>query len=234
MLIAGLEKFTMIDYPNKIACIIFIYGCNFRCGFCHNPELVVDKNPLSFSEDYIFDFLKKRQKQLDAVCFTGGEPLLTLKKDFVKKVKEMGFLVKIDTNGSNPNVLKELIDEGLVDFIAMDIKSSKEKYKTVINSNLDYDLIKQSIQIISDSKLPHEFRTTVLERFHDADEIKKIGSELNELLKTKPQKYALQGFSNQGKILDETFKDDPDVTENYLLKLKDVAQKYFKEVELRV
>jgi pyruvate formate lyase activating enzyme len=234
MIVAGLEKFTLLDYPGKIACTIFLYGCNFRCGFCHNPELVIDKNPDSFSEDYILEFLNKRKNQLEAVCFTGGEPLLTLKKDFVKKVKQMGYLVKIDTNGSNPNALKELIDERLVDYIAMDIKSSKEKYETIIHSKINIELIEKSITLIAHSNVPYEFRTTILKRFHDIDEIKKIGVELNELFGKKPEKYTLQGFSNQGKTLDNAFKNEANTEENYLLELKRTAINHFNIVELRI
>lgn len=136
MLIGGLQKTTLIDYPDKVACIVFTLGCNFRCGFCHNPELVVNidkKN--SIAEDVFFKFLEKRKKVLDGVVVTGGEPLLQKDiKDFIIKIRDAGFLVKLDTNGSFPDKLKELIDLKLVDYVAMDIKTVLKKYSSVVNA----------------------------------------------------------------------------------------------------
>src|SRR3989338_8819499 len=130
MLIKGLQKLTLIDYPGNVACTVFLHGCNFRCGFCHNPELV--NNPSlagrTIPEKEVLDFLERLRGVLDGVCFTGGECLISLDKSFVRKVKEMGYFVKIDTNGSFPDKLKEFIDEKLVDFVAMDVKASPEKY----------------------------------------------------------------------------------------------------------
>ena len=133
MKIKGLQKQTLLDYPDKLACTIFIFGCNFRCGFCHNPELIVEDGREEIKEDYILDFLKERKGFIDAVCITGGEP--TLNNDlpnFIRKVKELGFLVKLDTNGSNPEMLKQLIDDNLLDYIAMDIKAPLEKYDSMV------------------------------------------------------------------------------------------------------
>ena len=131
MKIAGIQKTTLIDYPDKIACTFFIFGCNFKCGYCHNPELVTGKDIIN---DYpiakCLDFLKRRREYLDGVCITGGEPLINPEiKDFLFKIKKMGYLIKIDTNGSNPNLLLEIILKGLVDYVAMDIKSSISGYK---------------------------------------------------------------------------------------------------------
>jgi pyruvate formate lyase activating enzyme len=234
MIIAGLEKFTLLDYPEKIACTIFLFGCNFRCGYCHNPELVLFKPKYIFSEEEVLSFLDKRRGQLEAVCFTGGEPLLTLKKEFVRKIKELGYLIKIDTNGSNPERLKEFLDENLVDFIAMDLKSSDKKYLEVVNIGVNFDKISKSIEIIVSSKIDYEFRTTVLKKYHDFNEIDRLGFQIFNLIKKKPKKYVLQGFINQGKFIDSNFINEQNTRKEYLLELKKVAEKYFEKVEIRV
>ncbi|MEN9338585.1 MAG: hypothetical protein RI945_310, partial [Candidatus Parcubacteria bacterium] len=151
MILAGLQKNTLIDYPGKIACIVFTLGCNFRCDFCYNPSLVIhEKFPKEFlQEESFFDFLKERKSFLDAVVITGGEP--TIHKDlniFIQKIKDMGFLVKLDTQGSNPKFLKQILKEGNVDYVAMDIKSQVERYNEVTNSKFDPNLILESIKII--------------------------------------------------------------------------------------
>ena len=234
MQIAGLQKLTLIDYPNKIACTIFSFGCNFRCGFCHNPELVISKPKVLFSEQEILSFLDKRKDQLEAVCFTGGEPLLTLKKDFVRSIKNMGYLIKIDTNGTNPKKLKEFINEKLCDFIAMDIKSSKEKYCEVANAKVNLGDVSQTIKMIVTSGVDYEFRTTIVKRYHNKNEIEKIGLQVVELLGKKPKKYVLQAFTNQGKFIDPSFETEPDTCKSYLLDLVAAANKYFEKVDIRV
>jgi len=137
--IKGLQKTTLVDYPNKVACTIFLPRCNFRCGFCYNKDLVIDYDRLpSIQEEEIINFLKEKKKWLDGVVFTGGEPTLHRElPNFIKKIKEMGFLVKIDTNGTNPKMLKELIDNNIVDYIAMDIKAPLEKYDKITGVNVD-------------------------------------------------------------------------------------------------
>jgi len=232
MKICGLQKTTLIDYPGKTACTIFLYGCNFRCGFCHNPELVIEKNENIFSEKEILDFLDKRKKYLEGVCITGGEPLLTLEKNFLKEIKKIGYLIKIDTNGSLPEKLKEIIDENLVDFVAMDVKASKENYKKITNSGISLEKIEESIRLIS--KLEnYEFRTTVIEGIHNIEEMKKIAEWLNELI-GKPKKYALQAFKNSGKILNEEFRNKKDTSEKFLREIKEAIKDDFEEVEIRV
>jgi pyruvate formate lyase activating enzyme len=233
-MIKGLQKLTLIDYPGKIACTVFLFGCNFRCGFCHNPELVVKPNPETYSEEEVLDFLEKRKEQLNGICFTGGEPLLTLKKDFVKKIKKLGYFVKIDTNGSNPKKLKEFLENKLVDYIAMDLKASPEKYSSVINTKAPIKKLEESIKLIIKSKIDYEFRTTILKRFHDKEELEKIGKWIIKLTKgKKPKKYFLQGFVNKGKLIDEDFRSEPNVYENYLKELKPVAEEFFGKVGIR-
>lgn len=237
-MLKGIQKLTLIDYPGKLACTLFLFGCNFRCGFCHNPELVLESksNTENYSEEDMLDFLEKRKDKLEGVCFTGGEPLITIDDSFLRKIKSLGYAIKIDTNGSLPGRLKELIKEGLVDYIAIDIKSSPEKYPLIINVEFPIEKIEESIKIIIESGLDYEFRTTILKRFHDKEEIKKIGEWINRLSKgKKPRKYFLQGFANKGKLLDEkNFMNEPDTDEKYLNELKNVAENYFEEVSIRV
>lgn len=234
MKICGLQKTTLIDYPGKIACTIFLYGCNFRCGFCHNPELVIESNNNIIPEEEIINFLEKRKKYLEGVCITGGEALISLKIDFVKKIKDLGYLVKLDTNGSLPERLKEFLRQGLIDFISMDIKSSREKYSFLTGVSINVHDIEESIKLIINSGLDYEFRTTVLEDFHDKEEIKKIALWLNNLTGEKPKKYILQGFKNSGKFIDQKYKLIRDVSEDYLEELKQEINDFFKDVEIRV
>ena len=150
MKICGLQKVSTIDYLGEICCVIFLKGCNFRCGFCHNPSLVIWGDGEEFSEEYVLDFLKSRVGKLDAVCISGGEPLMSLDFDFVRSIKDMGYKIKIDTNGSFPARLKEMIDLGLVDYVAMDVKSCREDYSLVVNADVDLGAIEESMRIVYD------------------------------------------------------------------------------------
>ncbi|MEA5000849.1 MAG: anaerobic ribonucleoside-triphosphate reductase activating protein [Endomicrobiaceae bacterium] len=162
MRIGGFQKFSLIDFPQKTSAIIFTQGCNFRCEYCHNPELVYHnlfKIPISVEE--IFSFLELRKKQLDAVVITGGEPTCQDDiEDFIYKIKTIGYLIKLDTNGSNPQILKSIIDKNLIDFIAMDIKAPFDKYSYLTCVPVDIEKIRSSIDIIKNSKIKFEFRTT--------------------------------------------------------------------------
>lgn len=201
MHIGGFQKMTMLDFPGKVACTIFTYGCNFRCPFCHNASLVTDA-PEFFSEDEVLSYLSKRAGILDGVCISGGEPLL--QKDifeFIKKVKDKGLLVKLDTNGAFPDKLKYSIDEGLVDYVAMDIKNSKEKYGSTVGVD-DFDItpIEKSVEILLSGKIDFEFRTTITRELHTEDDIRKIVS----WIKGAP-KYFLQNFENTGNLIKDGF-----------------------------
>ena len=234
MKIAGLQKVSTIDYPGKISCIIFLYGCNFRCGFCYNPGLVTKEFDGGYTEDEVLDFLKKRKGKLDAVCITGGDPLISLEKSFVEKIKDLGYLVKVDTNGSFPERLKELIDSKLVDYIAMDIKGSSDRYTEIAGVNVDLKKIEKSIKLINDFG-SGEFRTTILERFHDEAEVEKMGKWLSKVCDGIPRKIFLQGFRNDlGKMIDGDFEKDKNTSEKYLMKLKGILDNYFGEVEVRM
>jgi pyruvate formate lyase activating enzyme len=191
MKIGGLQKVSLIDYPGEISSIIFLQGCNFKCPYCHNPELVdPDSFGLCLEEKYILDFLKTRIGKIDAVTITGGEP--TIQDDltlFIRRIKKMGFAVKLDSNGSGPEVIQKLLSEELLDFIAMDIKAPLSKYESIVQVSLDTDLIKESIRIILKSKIEHEFRTTVVQSLLTENDIFNIAS-----LISGARRYALQRF----------------------------------------
>lgn len=199
MKISGLQKLTLLDFPGKMACTVFTYGCNFRCPFCHNAMLVTEENSDSISEEEFFAFLKKRQGILDGVCISGGEP--TLQKDlaeFIKKIKAMGYAVKLDTNGSNPDILINLISENLIDYVAMDIKNSPEKYSITCGCDVNVDKIKESVSIIIESGINHEFRTTTVREYHSAEDFEAIAQWLKG-----DSKYFLQHFEDSGNLIGE-------------------------------
>lgn len=180
MLIGGFQKLTLIDYPGKVATVVFTIGCNFRCSFCHNPDLIKPTPEMiaigKENEKIFFDFLKKRRGLLDGVCVTGGEP--TLQPDlipFLERVKSMGFLVKLDTNGLKPEVLREVLRRKIADHIAMDVKHAPEKYASAMGVEIDMEKIQESVEIIKKSGLPYEFRTTVVPGIHTEEDFDAIG-----------------------------------------------------------
>lgn len=180
MLIGGFQKLTLIDYPGKVATTVFTIGCNFRCSFCHNPDLIKPTPEMiaigKENEKIFFDFLKKRRGLLDGVCVTGGEP--TLQPDlipFLERIRSMGFLVKLDTNGLKPEVLREVLKRKIVDHIAMDVKHAPEKYASAMGVEIDMEKIQESVEIIKKSGLPYEFRTTVVPGIHTEEDFDAIG-----------------------------------------------------------
>lgn len=201
MLIAGLQKLTLLDYPGKTACTLFAPGCNFRCPFCHNALLVTHKVEELISEEEFFSFLSKRQGILDGVCITGGEP--TLQKElipFMEKIKKMGFLLKLDTNGARPDVLNDILRKDLADYVAMDIKASPDRYAGAVGiADFDTDKIKESISLLEKSGVAHEFRTTVTDELHSEEDFRKILSLFSE---STP--YYLQQFKDSGNLIDES------------------------------
>ncbi|WP_034443135.1 anaerobic ribonucleoside-triphosphate reductase activating protein [Butyrivibrio sp. AE2032] len=199
MLIHGLQKMTLLDYPEHVACTVFLSGCDFRCPYCHNFELVDGSASPIMSEDEFFGFLDKRHGLLDGVAITGGEPLMRPDlASFIKKIREMGYLIKLDTNGYHPDRLKELLEENLLDYIAMDIKNSLEKYPTTIGlSDINISLIKDSISLIMGSGVDYEFRTTVIKEFHEKDDFEKIGATI-----CGAKRYFLQQFVERDTVPD--------------------------------
>lgn len=198
MQIHGLQKLTLLDYPKKTACTVFLGGCNFRCPFCHNGNLATEEYQNLISQDEFFSFLSKRKGLLDGVCITGGEPTLTPDlEDFIKKIKSLGFLVKLDSNGTNPSVLKSLIEKNLIDYIAMDIKNSKNAYKETAGvQNLNIKDIEESVELIKASGIDYEFRTTVVAEFHSEENIQDIARWL-----AGSKKYFLQCFRDSEFVL---------------------------------
>ena len=198
-MIKGLQKLTLLDFPEKTACTLFLAGCNFRCPFCHNASLVTHiDNAESYSEDEILDFLKKRQGLLDGVCVTGGEPLLQNGlNEFLKKVKALGYSVKLDTNGSFPDKLKTLVEQNLVDYVAMDVKGSIENYpKCVGIENFDTQYIEESIDYLLSNKVDYEFRTTVVAELHDTQDIAALVKRIKGA-----KRYFLQNFVDSGDLI---------------------------------
>jgi anaerobic ribonucleoside-triphosphate reductase activating protein len=235
MKIKGIQKVTLIDYPGKIASTLFLFGCNFCCGFCHNPELVLNEkeNKENIPKEEVLDYLKKREDYLTGVCITGGEPLISLEKEFLRDIKKIGYEIKLDTNGSFPNKLREFIEEGLIDSVAMDVKNKKEKYEEITNCKVDLEKIEESMKIISLLK-DYEFRTTVVEGLHSIEDLKEIALWLNKITAKKPKKFVLQGFKNMGKIIDNKMLEFYDCSEEFLLKIKEEVKDYFEQVEIRV
>ncbi|PIS32305.1 anaerobic ribonucleoside-triphosphate reductase activating protein [Candidatus Peregrinibacteria bacterium CG08_land_8_20_14_0_20_41_10] len=228
MLLAGLEKLSLIDYPEQISAILFTQGCNFRCPFCHNPELIPLENKYPFSEKDLFLFLDKRHGLLDGVTITGGEPLLQHNLvSLIEKIKAKDFLVKLDTNGTNPVLLKKLIKTGLVDYWAMDIKGPLEKYAFITKVPVDLKAIQKSIQLIQTSGQIYEFRTTVLPALHDLADIEKIGQLLQGA-----QRFYLQNFRNF-KTLDPTFSQESSFTHAELEQMQKILEKYIEKVGIR-
>lgn len=199
MKIAGLLKTSLLDYPGRLCCTVFLKGCNLRCPFCHNGMLLDEPafEP-AYSADSFFSFLEKRKGLLDGVCISGGEPLLHRELgSFLEKIKAMGYLVKLDTNGCYPDHLKILVQAGYVDYIAMDIKNAKNKYNvTTGEKRVDFSKIEESAAFLMKGEIPYEFRTTVVREFHEAEDFKAIG----EWLKGARQ-YFLQGFVDSEGVL---------------------------------
>lgn len=207
MRIGGLQKCSLIDYPGKISAIIFTLGCNFKCSYCHNPELIKPELfPQPISEDEIFSFLAGRKGKLDAVTITGGEPTLqTDLLDFILKIRKLGFLVKLDSNGSKPGVLKNVISSGAIDYIAMDVKAPPGKYQEITNSRIDPETIKKSIKPIMNSKKDYEFRTTITAHQLNEGDILEIGKLIGGA-----KLYVLQKFVPTAKNKLPGFKSYPD------------------------
>jgi pyruvate formate lyase activating enzyme len=199
MHIMGLQKTTLLDYPHKVACTVFFKGCNFRCPFCHNAGLVLENNDQPvLEEEEFFAFLSCRTRLLDGVCLSGGEPMLQQDiQAFATRIKEMGFLVKIDTNGSFPDRLETLIENKLVDYVSMDIKNSRESYgKTIGIPDYDTRPVERSVACLRENGIPYEFRTTLLQEYHTSEDIKAIGKWI-----AGSRAYYLQNFEDSGDLI---------------------------------
>ncbi len=240
MIIGGLEKLSLLDYPDHLAAIVFIQGCNFRCHFCYNPMLVLPQlgkdveikkekgfSPLS-TED-LFLFLKERFGRLEGVVVTGGEP--TIHPDlpeFIKKIKDIGYLVKLDTNGTNPEMLAGLIETKLIDYIAMDMKAPFAKYSKTVNVNLDWDNIEKSVKIIMKSGLPYEFRTTVVPGLLEKEDFHEMGKIIQ-----KADKWYLQAFKSDTDLVNQEYFGKKAYTSKEMEEFAAIGREYVKVCEVR-
>lgn len=228
MIIYGLQKLSLLDYPGKTACTVFTGGCNFRCPYCHNASLVVGLNevePIDYDE--FFAFLNKRKNILDGVCITGGEPLLQPDiEDFIQEIKLLGYSVKLDTNGSFPDKLKHLIDEKLIDYVAMDIKNSPEKYSVTAGiSEPVFSKINKSVELLLSNAVDYEFRTTVVKELHSKEDFVSVGEWIKGA-----KRYFIQSFIDSGDILGGTFSA---YSKSELEAIRDLMLSYVKETHIR-
>ncbi|MDD5769981.1 MAG: anaerobic ribonucleoside-triphosphate reductase activating protein [Candidatus Gracilibacteria bacterium] len=231
MLISGIQKTTLLDYPGKISCIIFTAGCNLRCIYCHNGDFVLPEKIKEIKnfipEEIFFNFLKNKIGILDGVVICGGEP--TLQKNLVKfcgKIKDLGFLVKLDTNGQNPRILKELLEKRLVDYIAMDIKGDYENLQNLLGINYLKDDYFESIKIIKNSQIDYEFRTTLVKNYHNLADFEKVVKQIDG-----SKKYFLQNYKG-GNTLVPDF-DGKSFLNNELIDFKNIALKYVESCNIR-
>lgn len=227
MKIGGLMKMTLLDYPGRIACTVFLEGCNFRCPFCHNSQIVDCSSSDSISEEEFFAFLRKRKGLLDGVCVSGGEPLLTDEIfGFLEKIRELGYEIKLDTNGSYPKRLKNIVEKKLCDYVAMDIKNSPEKYElTAGNCQVSFDTVKESIEYLKISGIPHEFRTTVVKDFHKPDDVAEIAGIIGE-----NERYFIQPFRDGETVIERGLSE---FGNDEIKELLAAARKFAPKTEVR-
>ena len=227
MKIKGLQKTTLLDFPEKLACTVFTGGCNFRCPFCHNASLVLRAGEAQeISEADFFNYLSKRKGMLDGVCITGGEPTLCPDlEDFIKKIKKLGLLVKLDTNGTFPEKIESLLDKGLVDYVAMDIKNSKSKYALTAGISEFPDSVEKSISIIINKAPDYEFRTTVVRELHTPQDIAEIAKQISNA-----KKYFLQSYVDSGDTIESGFSA---YSATEMLEILEIAKKELPATVLR-
>ena len=228
MVFHGFQKMTVLDYPEKVACTLFTAGCNFRCPFCHNALLVTEiDNQHVYEPGEILAYLQKRRGILDGVCVTGGEPLMHPDlADFLREVKDLGYAVKVDTNGSYPDRLRALVESGVVDYIAMDIKNCREKYGITIGIP-DFDLtpVEESVRYLMGGAIPFEFRTTIVREFHTVEDIAAIADRI-----AGAPKYFLQSFKESDHMIGAGLHAHPEET---LREMQKVAQRKVPAASLR-
>ena len=203
MKISGLQKMTLLDFPGKVACTVFLSGCNFRCPFCHNGELLDGSAEAIMDEQEFLTFLSKRKGLLDAVCVSGGEPTLQPGLGaFLEQIKAMGYQIKLDTNGSRPEVLKDFVARNLLDYVAMDIKNSPDRYEETAGASVRLDKIEESIRFLTEERIDYEFRTTVVEQLHDGESINRMGEWVAALAQGKKiKRWFVQPFADRDTVL---------------------------------
>lgn len=226
MLIGGLQKSSLVDYPSKICTVVFTIGCNFRCGYCHNPELIKKEDYIL--EDDFFEFIKTRVGKIDAIVISGGEPTLQEDlEDFIVKCRKLGFLIKLDTNGANPEALENLLSKNLLDYIAMDIKAPFEKYSNITRRFFNIEKIKKSIEIIMNSNIDYEFRTTVVRSQLSIEDLTTISENIKGA-----KKYYLQKF-NPKETLDEKLKSEKTYSDTEFYEIARSLEKNIEKVGVR-
>jgi pyruvate formate lyase activating enzyme len=228
--IKGFVKTSLVDFTPYTSSTIFLAGCNFRCRYCHNPDIVLNYNSIKdIKEEEVLNYIEGKKQWVDGVCISGGEPTLYPELiDFASRLKEKGFLVKIDTNGTNPGLLKGMIEKKLVDRIAMDIKANLDKYDEVAEVNVDKDKIQKSIELIRNSGIEYEFRTTVIPGIVGKKEIFLIGKWLKG-----SKRFAIQNFRGGVNLIDNNLKEMKGYSKEELDEMKKIASEYFDEVEIR-
>ena len=228
--VKGLQKTSLVDYPPYIASTVFVGRCNFRCPFCHNPDLVLGYEGMSdISEEELLAHLVSRKGIVDGVCITGGEP--TLYKDlpnFVKNIKDLGFLVKLDTNGSNPEMLRFLIDQRLVNYVAMDIKAPRDKYVLAAGVSVDLEKVGESVEILKEGKVNYEFRTTFVPGIISKEDVIKIGLWLEGA-----DRFFIQQFASSSRLLSKDFENTKPFSLKELEEFKQLLSSYIKKVDIR-
>ena len=227
MNIHGLQKMTLLDFPGHVACTVFLAGCDMRCPFCHNYDLACGKSDFVMSDAELIDFLVKRKGLLEGVAFTGGEPCLHKDlPDLIRRIRDLGFAVKLDTNGCHPDLLRDILREGLIEYAAMDIKNSPGKYALTCGlQELDLNPVLESISILLESRIDYEFRTTVVREFHEASDFEEIGAMIQGA-----RHYFLQSFTDRDTVPFEGFHA-PSAGE--MLEFADIVRPYVDDVRLR-
>ena len=198
MIIGGLQKTTLLDYPGKVACTVFLPGCNLRCPYCHNSSLVLpEQMEEGFPEEDLFAFLEKRKGKLDGVCITGGEPTIHPELPrLIRQIRDLGFLLKLDTNGSNPTMLQQLLEENSLDYVAMDIKNSPQMYEKTCGNSTAFHLVEKSISLLQQGNVDFEFRTTVCKPLHTVEGMQQLGQWIQGT-----EKYFIQNFEDSGSLV---------------------------------
>jgi pyruvate formate lyase activating enzyme len=240
MLIGGLEKLTLLDYPDNLAAIVFTQGCNFRCHFCYNPMLVLPHNSVALDEkdqgcplvkeEDLFLFLNDRRGKIDGVVISGGEPTLHPDlPDMIKKIRALGYAVKLDTNGTNPGMLSQLIKDALIDYIAMDLKAPWEKYTELVGVAVDLDNLQKSVKMIMSSDLPYEFRSTLVPGLHNEEDIRKMGAIIQGA-----NRWYLQKFKPDTSLVNPDFENKTTFLDKDLIKFALIGSEFVKECRARI
>jgi pyruvate formate lyase activating enzyme len=228
--IKGVLRTSMLDYPGRLASVIFLSRCNFRCSFCHNPELILEPESLpSIKEEEFFKMLEERKGWVEAVVVSGGEPTLHEGlPEFIKRLKDLGLKVKLDTNGTNPKMLKGLLDENLLDFVAMDIKTSKEEYGNLTGNQTCLPLVEESVAMLKQAKVETEFRTTAVPGLFD----EKIAGEIAEWLKGA-KSFALQQFNSENLMVDKSLLNHKAFSPDEIKRFSEIFKPFVEKVAVR-